>query len=75
MDNSDQPEPKKKNKDLRDEIFQLVANFDEVKPKKKEEPPSQVALEAQAAIDDVQVVIPDGMQVRSHRPHEDKEMV
>jgi hypothetical protein len=36
-------------------------------PPKKEEPPSEAQQNAQDALDDVKIVIPDGMQVRSHK--------
>ena len=76
MDKLNENEDKKLGKkELRDELFKLVANFDEVKPQKKEEPPTQVQLEAQAAIDDVQVIIPEGMTVRTHQLQDEKEMV
>lgn len=49
----------------------------EQEPPKKEEPPSEAQQQAQAALDDVKIVIPDGMQVRSHKkkPQEDPDAV
>lgn len=39
-------------------------------PKAPEEKPSSDILNAQAALDDVKVVLPDGMKVQSHGPKE-----
>ena len=46
-------------------------------PPKKEEAPSEAQQNAQSALDDVMIVIPDGMQVRSHKdmPKEDPDEV
>lgn len=46
-------------------------------PPPKEEPPTEEMQNAQAALDDVKIVIPDGMQVRSHKnkPKEDPDAV
>ena len=42
-------------------------------PPPKEEPPTEDMLNAQAALEDVKIVIPDGMQVRSHKSSKPKE--
>ena len=46
----------------------LEANFEEeVKPAPPKPPPCESVDKSQAALDDVQIVIPDGMTVKSHK--------
>jgi hypothetical protein len=54
---------------MEQQIAQIVQTFNddtsEMK-KKVEDDPTEVMLDAQAAIDDVQIVLPEGMSVRNH---------
>lgn len=55
---------------LEDQIAKIIDNFNtdtQSMQKKQEDEPTQVMMEAQAAIEDVQVVIPNGMSIRNHK--------
>ena len=65
--------PKVASKKPEEELSLLEANFEEeVKPVAPKPQPSETVQQSQAALDDVQIVIPDGMQVRSHKDQQSK---